>query len=334
MRRWTNLALVLLIAAAFLTGWLAFSYAAAPARGSLVVHAVSGVAILALTPWKSLIVQGGLRHRRRGWRASLIFTVLVLVSIIAGFLHSTGLLRWWGDITAMEVHVGAAIAAVPFAIWHLVARWVPPRAVDLSRRSLLRGGLLLGVAGLAYAATEGMVRLASLPGGTRRFTGSYELASHQPDAMPVTQWMFDSVPSIDPSTWRLRLHTAGRVREWTYDQLAAFDDRVTATLDCTGGFYSTQDWAGVWLSRLVPGADPSLSVRVRSATGYDRRFTAAELSRVLLATRLGGQPLSPGHGFPVRVVAPDRRGFWWVKWITRIDLETTPVWWQLPFPLQ
>ncbi|HYS02458.1 MAG TPA: molybdopterin-dependent oxidoreductase [Candidatus Eisenbacteria bacterium] len=334
MRRWTNLALLLLIAAAFLTGWLAFSYATAPARWSLVVHAASGVAILALTPWKSLIVRGGLRHRRHGWWASLIFTVLVLLSIVAGFLHSTGLLRWWGDITAMEVHVGAAIAAVPFGIWHLVARWVPPRAVDLSRRSLLRGGLLLGAAGLVYAATEGLVRLAALPGASRRFTGSYEVASYQPDAMPVTQWMFDSVPTIPASTWRLRVHAAGQVREWTYDQLAAFDDRATATLDCTGGFYSKQEWAGAWLSRLVPVTDQPLSVRVRSVTGYDRRFAAGELSRVLLATRLGGQPLSPGHGFPVRVVAPDRRGFWWIKWVTRVEVETTPAWWQLPFPLQ
>lgn len=334
MRRWTNLALLLLIAAAFLTGWLAFSYATAPARWSLVIHAASGVAILALTPWKSLIIRGGLRHRRPAWWASLIFTVLVLVSIVAGFLHSTGLLRWWGDITAMEVHVGAAIAAVPFGIWHLVARWVRPRAVDLSRRSLLRSGLLLGAAGLAYAATEGLVRLASLPGASRRFTGSYEVASYQPDAMPVTQWMFDSMPTIPASTWRLPVHAAGQVREWTYDRLAAFDDRVTATLDCTGGFYSTQEWAGVWLSRLVLVTDQPLSVHVRSATGYDRRFAAGELARVLLATRLGGQPLSPGHGFPVRVVAPDRRGFWWVKWITRIEVETTPAWWQLPFPLQ
>jgi hypothetical protein len=299
-----------------------------------VIHAASGVGILALTPWKSLIIGGGLRHRRRGWWASLLFTVLVLVSILAGFLHSTGLLRWWGDITAMEVHVGAAIAAVPFAVWHFVARWVRPRAVDLSRRSLLRSGLLLGAAGLAYAATEGLVRLATLPGARRRFTGSYELASYQPDAMPVTQWMFDSVPAIDPATWRLRVHAAGHVQEWRYDQLAAFDDRVSATLDCTGGFYSTQEWAGAWLSRLVPVDDRSLSVHVRSATGYDRRFAASELSSVLLATRLGGQPLEPGHGFPVRVVAPDRRGFWWVKWITSIEVGTTPVWWQLPFPLQ
>src|SRR5207245_258342 len=191
VRRWTNLALLCLIAAAFLTGWLAFSYAAAPARWSLVIHAASGVAILALTPWKSLIIRGGLRHRRQGWWTSLIFTVLVLVS---------------------------------------------------------------------------------MPGAIGCFTGSSGVSSYQPDAMPVTQWMFDSVPTIAASTWRLRVDGASQEREWTYAQLSAFDDRVTATLDCTGGFYSKQEWTGVWLSRLVPVTDQPVSVHVRSATGYDRRF--------------------------------------------------------------
>ena len=43
--------------------------------------------------------------------------------------------------------------------------------------------------------------------------------------------------------------------------------------------------------------------------------------------------LSPGHGFPLRLVAPGRRGFWWVKWVERIETSATPWWWQSPFPL-
>jgi DMSO/TMAO reductase YedYZ molybdopterin-dependent catalytic subunit len=54
----------------------------------------------------------------------------------------------------------------------------------------------------------------------------------------------------------------------------------------------------------------------------------------LIATKLGGLPLDAGHGFPVRLVAPDRRGYWWVKWVTAITVDELPSWWQLPFPLQ
>jgi DMSO/TMAO reductase YedYZ molybdopterin-dependent catalytic subunit len=166
--------------------------------------------------------------------------------------------------------------------------------------------------------------------------------------LPVTQWLFDAVPSIDPAAWRLTVRAGNAVRHWTYPELLAFDDRVQATLDCTGGFYSTQDWSGVWFSHLLTQSAPTLpspasgggklmqgtSVHVGSITGYDRRFAIEEAGRILVATRLGGVPLDPGHGFPVRIVAPDRRGYWWVKWVTVITIDDLPAWWQLPFPMQ
>ena len=147
--------------------------------------------------------------------------------------------------------------------------------------------------------------------------------------MPVSSWMFDAIPVIEPSGWSLR---AGG-RTWTHDALSTFDDRVVATLDCTGGFYSTQEWAGVRVDRLVDTGEAA-SIRVVSHTGYDRRFPAEEASRLLLALRAGGLPLDAGHGAPARLVAPDRRGFWWVKWVAAIEVEDVPYWWQSPFPTQ
>ena len=41
----------------------------------------------------------------------------------------------------------------------------------------------------------------------------------------------------------------------------------------------------------------------------------------LLATHVGDAPLAHGHGAPARLVAPDRRGFQWVKWVTQIELH-------------
>ena len=333
MKRWTNLALFVLLGLAFVTGWLAF-FSTTASRGSLIVHAASGYAIIALTPWKSVIASRAIQRRRPGWWASLLLTILVLVSVLSGILHSTGLLISAGAITAMEVHVGAALVAVPFAIWHIIARRIPMRAVDLSRRSVLRAGALVAGAGLTYAAGEAAIRLLRLPGSERRFTGSYEFGSLEPAQLPATQWMFDAVPQIDPRTWRLAVHTGTVTRQWTYEELLAFDDRVRATLDCTGGFFSTQDWSGVWLSRLIADETAAASLHIRSATGYDRRFAIANAGRLLLATRLGGMALDAGHGFPVRLVAPDRRGYWWVKWVTEIRIDELPAWWQFPFPVQ
>ena len=325
----TNLALLALLATAFLTGWLAFSFGTIPSRWSLVIHATSGVAILLLLPWKSLIARRGMTRPRAGRWASIVFSALVLISLFAGFAHSTGLLVDVGPFTAMEFHVGAALIAAPLAVWHVAVRRVRLRATDVNRRAFLRGALVAAGAVGAYGSIELIVRAAGLPGRDRRFTGSYEAGSFDPVAMPVSSWMFDAVPTVDTAQWRLQ---AG-AREIGYDELFAFDDRVICTLDCTGGFFSTQEWAGARLDRLIdPGK--ARTIRVASTTGYDRRFPIEEAGKLLLATRFGGAALDPGHGYPARLVAPDRRGFWWVKWVVALHVEDLPYWWQSPYPLQ
>ena len=325
----TNLALLILLAAAFVTGWLAFAYGTVPARWSLVLHATSGVAILLLLPWKSTIARRGLARPRSGRALSILFSALVLISLAAGLAHSTGVWLWTGWLTAMEVHVGAALVAVPLAVWHVFARRIRVRPADLSRRSFLRGAVVMAGAVAAYGSSELVVRAAGLPGNTRRFTGSYEAGSFQPEAMPVSSWMFDAIPQLDAAAWKLRVGGT----EMTHRDLLAFDDRVTATLDCTGGFYSTQEWTGARLDRLLEGRTGE-SIRVASSTGYDRRFPFEEAPRLLLATGFGGQTLDAAHGFPARLVAADRRGFWWVKWVVSVEVDEVPYWFQSPYPLQ
>lgn len=330
--RRTNLALLWLLAVVFATGALAFAAGTGWNRWAVVAHGVAGLAMVLLAPWKSIIARRGLRRRRPGSWASVALAVLVAVAILTGVLHATGGLRSLGGVTAMQVHVGAALLAIPLALWHVVARRVRMRRTDLTRRALLRAAALLGGGGLVYAGLAGLARVASFPGAGRRFTGSFETGSSEPAAMPVTQWLNDRVPRVDPAAWQLTVRAADE-RVWTYDELAAFEDRLRATLDCTGGWFAVQDWEGVWLSRLIPDPGEGRSIAVASVTGYGRRYPLRDLPRLFVATRIGGRPLSPGHGFPARIVAPGRRGFWWVKWVRAIEVSGVPWWWQAPFPL-
>jgi DMSO/TMAO reductase YedYZ molybdopterin-dependent catalytic subunit len=331
--RRTNLLLLVALLAALATGGLGFAAGTWWGRPVLVAHGVAGLALLALVPWKAPVVRRGLRRPRAGRWLSVAFAALVAVCVLAGLAHSTGALPRLGPVTAMQLHVGAGLLAVPLLAWHAIARRAGrPRRTDLGRRALLRYGAVAGAAALLLAATEGASALASLPGARRRFTGSQPLAAADPEGIPVTSWLDDRPPAVDPAGWRLRVRAGGDTRWWTYAELAGFADRVEATLDCTGGWYARAEWEGVRLDRLLP-AGAAGSVAVVSATGYRRRLPLADAGQLLLATRLQGRPLSRGHGFPVRLVAPGRRGFWWVKWVTAVELDGTPWWAQPPFPL-
>ena len=111
---------------------------------------------------------------------------------------------------------------------------------------------------------------------------------------------------------------------------------VTARLDCTSGWYAEADWSGVRLTELIAadGSAAATSLVVTSVTGYRRTFPIADAGRLWLATRCQGRLLDAGHGAPVRLVAPGRRGFWWVKWVASVELSERPALAQSPFPLQ
>jgi DMSO/TMAO reductase YedYZ molybdopterin-dependent catalytic subunit len=135
---------------------------------------------------------------------------------------------------------------------------------------------------------------------------------------------------VDASSWRLRV--LGGSRTYSIDELSSFGDVLPAKLDCTGGWYAEQLWRGVRLDRLLDRAAGE-SIVVRSITGYQRRFPRSDAPGLLVATHVGDAGLSAGHGAPARLVAPGRRGYWWVKWLAAIDVDDEPWWRQPPFPL-
>lgn len=326
--RRTNLALAVLLPLAALTGGLSFAIGVDWGVDPSTIHAVVALAVAVLTPWKSAVVKRGMARRRASRWVSVGLGGLVVITLGSGLLHATGLTYRIGPLTVMQVHVGAGVGALVMVWLHYRSHPVRPRRLDLDRRALLRTAGLAGVAAVVWAGWESTVRAAGFPGGRRRFTGSHERGSGNPARMPVTSWLDDRTPRIEGEEWELSVDRRSLVLQ---DLQQMPQERFSAVLDCTGGWYSRQDWEGVRLDQVVDAGE-ARSVVVRSATGYQRRFPTADLTKLWLATRLGGSPLSPGHGFPARLVAPGRRGFWWVKWVVEIETSQRPSWLQLPFP--
>ena len=326
--RRTNLALLALLPAAVLTGLFSNAIGVDWPIDPVVVHGGVALAIVVLVPWKTQIAVRGARKRRRSRWISYLLTALVLVTIGSGLVHSHGSIDRIGALTVMQVHVGGGLLALVAAGLHVRSHPVLPRRTDLDRRAAVRSLALGAGAAAAWLGWERTLDAIDAPGEDRRFTGSHEIASLEPNAFPVVSWLDDRVQRIDPASWRVDVGG----HPMTLDDLASMPTReVTAVIDCTGGWYSEQRWRGVPLSALVDAAG-SRSVEVRSATGYARRFPVRDLDALLLATHVGDEPLTAGHGFPARLVAPGRRGFWWVKWVVSIEPSRTPWWIQLPFP--
>jgi hypothetical protein len=298
----------------------------------VVAHGVAGIAVVLLVPRKGRVVAGGMRRRRPSRWASVALALLTVGSLASGLVSSTGLSRTVIGLEPLWVHIALALLLVPLLAWHVVARPVRLRRHDLSRRALVQAGLLAVLGGGLYAGVEGVVRLADLEGARRRFTGSHSV---DPGLVPVTSWIDDAVQHIRGADWRLSVTDADGRRDLSWDLLSELaTTSVRATLDCTSGWYATQDWTGVLLSRLIRGVGPEhRSIRIRSLTGYDRYLPLSELDTLLLAFESDGTPLTPGHGYPARLVAPGRRGFWWVKWVVGIELSRRPWWTQPPFPV-
>src|SRR5205085_10619399 len=100
----------------------------------------------------------------------------------------------------LNVHVIAGLVLAGLVVTHTLVRGErQPALVDLvDRRAVLRGLALLSASLVVSAAFDG-VALA------RRFTGSRHAGSFTGNAMPVTIWAFDDVPTVDVEAWRLRI---------------------------------------------------------------------------------------------------------------------------------
>ncbi len=98
-------------------------------------------------------------------------------------------------------------------------------------------------------------------------------------------------------------------------------------ITCVEGWSAAAMWRGVSLPHLlgVVGAPAGASVRVESLESQHRLYASSVVDSehaadpdTLLALECNGAPLDLDHGYPVRLIAPDRPGVLQTKWITRV----------------
>ncbi len=98
-------------------------------------------------------------------------------------------------------------------------------------------------------------------------------------------------------------------------------------LACVEGWSVSARWYGISLLDLVKraGGNEHSHVHINSieAAGIYRRsdIFGPQLSEALLATHLNGERLTVDHGYPVRLIAPNRAGVLNTKWVNTITVN-------------
>ena len=156
------------------------------------------------------------------------------------------------------------------------------------------------------------------------------------DKWPVLH--YGSVPRVDLATWDLRVGgLVERPQRWTWEEFRALPRvRVKSDIHCVTRWSRFDNlWEGVALREALRRAGPRPEGRfavIRAEQGFTTNLPLAELENddVLLADMHDGAPLTPEHGWPVRLVVP-RRYFWKsAKWVRAIEVaaEDQPGFWE------
>jgi len=133
---------------------------------------------------------------------------------------------------------------------------------------------------------------------------------------------------IDINNYTLQIDgLVEETKNYTYDEVLSHQKySKVVTLDCTEGWSATVLWEGVLLKDLFdevkvqPGAN---TVIFYAVDGYSTSLPLDYIlkNQIILADKINNVTLIPERGYPFELVAEDKLGYKWIKWVTRIELS-------------
>ena len=101
------------------------------------------------------------------------------------------------------------------------------------------------------------------------------------------------------------------------------------TLHCVEGWDVTILWEGKLVSDIIrtAGVKPDANTIIFHAVdGYSTSFPLKYIqdNPILLAYRMNNQTLPRDRGYPFQLIAEDKWGYKWIKWVSKIELTDDP----------
>ena len=138
----------------------------------------------------------------------------------------------------------------------------------------------------------------------------------------------NGVQQVDIETYTLVINgLVDTPQELTYDEVLALPEHERLiTLHCVEGWDATILWKGVLLQDLMDlaGVQPEAVTVIFSAVdGYTTSLPLQTIldKQLILAYDANGIPLPAEMGYPFIVVAEDKLGYKWARWVDKITLS-------------
>ncbi|MDF1556916.1 MAG: molybdopterin-dependent oxidoreductase [ANME-2 cluster archaeon] len=132
---------------------------------------------------------------------------------------------------------------------------------------------------------------------------------------------------IERDTYRLQIDgLVEQPENLTYDQILEYPSTSKVVdMNCVEGWGFTAKWTGIRLETVlnVTGVEENANkVVFYCADGYSKSHDLDYLldNNIILAYKINDITLPPDRGFPLQLVAEDKYGYKWAKWITRIEV--------------
>ncbi|MGI8521781.1 MAG: molybdopterin-dependent oxidoreductase [Nocardioides sp.] len=237
----------------------------------------------------------------------------------------------WVTIGSLAVHIAVKLPIIRRALGADVddtgqdhpARTAP--AGPLTRRGLLR--TTWAASAVAVLASAG----SSVP-VLRKVSAFGVRSGGCPQDVPINRSAYSAKVTglAMRSDYTLTVAYGDRQRQFSRAQLLAMP-QTTADLPiaCVEGWSAGATWTGVRMRDLLdrvaaPRGKDVIVESLQPSGGY--RITTlqanfADHDNTLVALVLNGAPLDLEHGFPCRLIAPDRPGVLQTKWLKRLDVQ-------------
>jgi DMSO/TMAO reductase YedYZ molybdopterin-dependent catalytic subunit len=231
----------------------------------------------------------------------------------------------WITVGALLVHVGAKWSATRLALSSAQQAPEPPAAGGLTRRGFLT---------TAFSAT-GLLTLLTVGQTVRPLRALSLLAPRDPaigpQGFPVNRSarLAGVIPLATDPGYRLAVQgNVPRPLSLSLDELRDLPQHEeTLPIACVDGWSASPRWQGIRVRDLLDmaGAEEDAEVLVESLQPPGRAFRTSTLNRLhardpatLLALEVNGETLHLDHGFPVRLIGPNRPGVMQTKWVSRL----------------